>query len=521
MARYPMTHPMTRPIFALALLMISAQLATAQEVPLVWGGQTDPVILRGRECRVRDGMVNFFHPSDPLYRHTLSLLPRVLRDDVNVLAGHGGPGGGCGWREYTPDFAHYDGRHCTAAQRAELLGMYNYEANRAGRNPIGLQLNCYSGMPGNLDPDRSDGRVPSMAERAAGCLATRSRNSPGMYNLQIGMVGEVALPRCGGNAQLAQRNPLLGNPRGLILYYGIPLRDGTSAVEAVYVPDGSRVLENLSRNPDRPITFAPWQQDDEMGMGTGRCRPPSWASSIGNRLRMCDPNQVGGGLQQMGQYGPLALAGGGLTLDGVGRCLNDDPSGIPEAALGTTVFTAGGSLTLYGGANVATGLGFYGTGATLSGGGTALASACLPATACVAVGTTFYCGTRAVDNASGGRISDGVATGLCAVGDTFANVCWRWWAPGCEWNYDLTSSSAGMYGENARRTLRGPAPRCGGGAVRPAAVDPPYEGGEDGDGDEAAGCTAGQGAGAASSGVLLGLALLLLRRRATREGARP
>lgn len=496
------------PLLAFALVMLGAQLAGAQEVPLVWGGMNDPVVIRGRECRVRDGMVNFFHPSDPLYRHTLSLLPRVVRDDVNVLAGHGGPGGGCGWREYQPDLSSYQARHCTPRQRQEILGMYNFEANRAGRNFIGLQLNCYSGVP--------DDATPSMAERAAACLAARSRNSPGMYNVQIGMVGEVALPRCGSNVHLAQRNPVLGNPHGLILYYGIPLKDGTSAVEGVYVPNGSSVLENISRNPDRPITFAPWQQDDEMGMGTGRCRP-TLAQRLGDRLRMCDGNQVAGGMQQMGQFAPVALAGGGLTLDGVGRCLNDDPRGIPEATLGTTMFTAGGSLTLYGGANVATGLGFYGTGTTLASGGSALGAACLPATACVAVGTTAYCGTRYVDNASGGRISDGVATGLCAVGDTFANVCWRWWAPGCEWNYELTATSAGMFGENARRTLRGPAPRCGGGAVRPAAVDPPFAGGEGGD-DELGGCTAGQAGGGAAGGLLF-VAALLLARRDRRRGA--
>jgi hypothetical protein len=496
---------MQRRIIALVpvlLLALHQRSAVAQDVPLVWGGMNDPVTIRGRECRVPNGMVNFFHESDPLFRHSIRFYPLFVRPGVNVLAGHGGPGGGCGWRVYEPGTTTYDAHHCSNAQRAEILGMYAHEVNRAGRNPVGLQLNCFSGIPGG---NAIDGYTPSMAERAASCLATTRRDVPGMWNVQIGMVGEVGTPRCGSTLHVAQNRPLLGNPQGVILYYGIPLKDGTSAVEAVYVPDGNRVLANVSGNPDRPLRFGPWMHDDHLGAG---CRP-SWGSALGDRLRMCNPGQMLSGANDMGMYGPIALAGGGLTLDGVGRCLQDDPRGIPEASMGTMMFTAGGSLTLYGAGNLATGAGFYGTGSFLAGGGSTLAGACLPATACVAVATTAYCGTRAADDACGGRLSDGVATGLCAVGDTCANLLWRWWAPGCEWNYELTSTSAGMFGENARGSLRGPPRRRGGGAVRAPAVDPPFEG-ED---EEGAGCAVGGGGGLGGMALLSLLAWTTSSRR--------
>lgn len=229
-------------------------------------------------------------------------------------------------------------------------------------------------------------------------------------------------------------------------------------------------------------------------------RPPWWRPT-----GPMDGNQMGQGALGVCTFGPMAYAGGAMTVNGLANCANDNPAGAVEATAGTLVLTTGTSCALYSGGTFLTGAGFTGGGAALTTGGGAVATAALPVTACVAVGTASYCGTRYVDNATGGRISDGVATGLCAVGDTVANGLWRWWMPGCECNYELTRTSASMFGEGARGQVRGPSPvRCGGN-VRPNFVDPPYDGG-------AGGCTAAPG----SDGgwLLLGLGALLRRRRA-------
>lgn len=490
-----------RAIVALALVALQLQVAAAQDVPIVWGGQTDPVLIRGRECRVPNGMVNFFHPSDPLFRHSISLVPRFVRDDVNILAGHGGPGGGCGWREYAPDLSGYTPRHCTPGQRNEILGMFNHEVNRAGRNPVCLNLNCYSGIP-------RDGEM-SMAERTARCLATSRPNVPGMWNVQIGMVGEVGTPRTGNTLCIAQRNALFDNPRGMIVYYGIPLRDGTVAVEAVYVRDGSQILQNISRNPDsRPITFGPWMQDDHLGMGCGS-PPTRWQNfraGLNDRLMNCNP----GGLDLVGAGGSMFLVGGALTADGLNRCAdegdwNNQNWGVVETTAGSYVTVAGGGMVLTGGGML------IGSG-TLTTAGTTVFAAAPPVAACALVGTGSYVATRQVDNCTGGRISGGIAVGFCAVGDFFANVCYRCWTDeGANW--DLTSTMAGDCARgwnpdgSPRCTLRGPA-RCGGGNVRPPQVDPPYQG------EDAGACAAGaRPGGAAWAAVVAAFALVVRRRR--------
>ncbi|HEU4731262.1 MAG TPA: hypothetical protein VFT22_25385 [Kofleriaceae bacterium] len=239
-------------------------------------------------------------------------------------------------------------------------------------------------------------------------------------------------------------------------------------------------------------------------------RPVPWWRPTGPM----DANQMCNGAIGVGTFGPLAYGGGVMTVNGLASCANDNPAGAVEATAGTLLMTTSTSCALYSGGTFLTGAGFTGGGAALTTGGGAVATVALPATACVAVGTAAYCGTRYVDNASGGRISDGVATGLCAVGDTFANGLWRWWMPGCECNYELTRTSAGMFGEGARCQQRGPSPvRCGGN-VRPNNVDPPYEGAE-GD-DDLGGCTAGPGAGAGFA-LVLGVGALVLGRRPRRS----
>jgi hypothetical protein len=260
--------------------------------------------------------------------------------------------------------------------------------------------------------------------------------------------------------------------------------------------------------PAPPICGTPTAPPSSPSLPPGR--PVPWYRPTGpmNGDQMCS------GALGMGTFGPLAYGGGVMTVNGLANCANDNPAGAVEATAGTLLLTTSSSCALYSGGTFLTGAGFTGGGAALTSGGTAVGAVALPATACVAVATVSYCGTRYVDNASGGRISDGVATGLCAVGDTFANGLWRWWMPGCECNYDLTRTSAGMFGEGARCQLRGPAPVQCGGNVRANNVDPPYDGG---DGEDLGGCAASPNAGIGMPLVLLvGLGLwfsALVRRR--------
>ncbi|MEZ4299812.1 MAG: hypothetical protein R3B70_32990 [Polyangiaceae bacterium] len=200
-------------------------------------------------------------------------------------------------------------------------------------------------------------------------------------------------------------------------------------------------------------------------------RIPNWARPNGPM----QGDMMFSGAMGMGTFGPVAFGGGALTVDGFQRCHYGDPSGIVEAGGGTLLFTTAGSATLYSGGAFLTGAGYWTAGGYVTAGGTALGSVALPATACVATAAAGYYTGRAIDDASGGRISDGAAVGICAVGDTCANVLWRWWMPGCEWNYDLTRTSASMFGESARCNMRGPAPVCGGGRVQAGGVDPPYD----------------------------------------------
>jgi|GEM_PF-4572673 len=225
-----------------------------------------------------------------------------------------------------------------------------------------------------------------------------------------------------------------------------------------------------------------------------------------------DGNQMCNGALGVGTFGPLAFAGGEMTYNGLANCANDNPAGAVEATAGTLLLTTSSSCALYSGGTFLTGAGYTGGGALLTSGGGAVATVALPATACVAVATVSYCGTRAVDNATGGRISDGVATGLCAIGDTAANGLWRWWMPGCECNYELTRTSAGMFGEGARCQQRGPAPVQCGGNVRANNVDPPYE--ETSEGEDLGGCAATSHP--SNWLVVLGLCALVRRRRMRR-----
>jgi hypothetical protein len=265
--------------------------------------------------------------------------------------------------------------------------------------------------------------------------------------------------------------------------------------------------------PAPPICGTPTSPPPLPGGGG---RPVPWWRPTGP----VDGNQMCNGALGMGTFGPLAYGGSVMTVNGLNNCANDNPAGAVEATAGTLLMTTSTSCALYSGGTFLTGAGFTGGGAALTTGGGAVATIALPATACVAVGTVAYCGTRAVDNASGGRISDGVATGLCAVGDTVANGLWRWWMPGCECNYELTRTSAGMFGEGARCQQRGPSPVSCGGNVRPNNVDPPYEG--DAGDDDLGGCAAAPG----SRGgwlLLLGIGVLVGRgwaRRRTSRSAR-
>lgn len=271
-----------------------------------------------------------------------------------------------------------------------------------------------------------------------------------------------------------------------------------------YCGPGRRLARGL---PAPPICGTPTSPP---GLPPGR--PPGWWRPTGPM----DGNQMCNGALGMGTFGPLAVAGGGMTVNGLANCANDNPAGAVEATAGTFLLTTSSSCALYSGGTFLTGAGYTGGGAALTTGGGAVATIALPATACVAVATVSYCGTRYVDNASGGRISDGVATGLCAIGDTAANGLWRWWMPGCECNYELTRTSAGMFGEGARCQLRGPSPVQCGGNVRANNVDPPYDGGA-GE-DDLGGCAAAPSPGTGL--LLLGLIALVRRRRWPRRWSR-
>lgn len=239
-----------------------------------------------------------------------------------------------------------------------------------------------------------------------------------------------------------------------------------------------------------------------------------------------NPEMVMFGATGVGLGGMATCYGGLNAMEGIDRAGQGDfYGGVYQAGAGGFIATEGAAFTLISGDLALTGLGYSGSGLTTVGMNVAR---CGPqAAACVAVAAGGYYTGRQIDNASGGRISDGAATCVCAIGDTLANVGYRWYWPGCRMNYDLTSSSASMFGESARCNVRGPAPVCGAGRVQAGGVDPPYEEGESDSGTEvlaAAACSASpRGDGATwpvSIGALFALGALARRRRQGRSGAR-
>jgi len=87
----------------------------------------------------------------------------------------------------------------------------------------------------------------------------------------------------------------------------------------------------------------------------------------------------------MGGGGTLVFTGVPATMNGFQRASSGDASGIAEAGVGAFATTVGTSVTLYGGATVAGGLGYGGTAAALGTAGTAVGTAVLPVTVVVVV----------------------------------------------------------------------------------------------------------------------------------------
>ena len=389
---------------------------------------------------------------------------------------HGDPAIGCGNAAYqcgTPDYL---------SMRDRMLGGQTcYRAGNLGRNPIRGQF------------------WSPMSPASPGYGTAQGINGP--WNPSFIVSGTF-----GPDSRIITRpSPPWGTSPG-------------GAPEVVCRPNAMRCLQTFHYTPD-PVNnplIETGCEDDYTGPGRtfGRPRPrpggaggaptgggaPAGGGRPGGGFPGGGAGRACGVGNSMLNNGPLVLTGGGLVIDGVQRCAADDPLGVPEATLGTYVVVGGSGLLL--------------TEAGIAGGGTLIAAA-PPAAACVAVGTGAYCGTRAVDDACGGRISDCVATAGCATYDTLANICYRWWGSDDGWNYQLTSTSASMFGQGAG----GYAPRpvssqCSGGAV--GGVDPPYEPPPDDDGEvDSGGCRVGAAGGA--SPIALALLVLLavgIRRRA-------
>ena len=311
----------------------------------------------------------------------------------------------------------------------------------------------------------------------------------------------------GSQLQMCRGMPLIVRPNGTV---GLPVLTGPQQLRPWCGMEWGAPPPSSYTGGARPPVTTPTQTWCGMEWGAPRpstyrppptSRPPSFIYRPGFQAG-CNgaANWTNSGLT----YGPVALTGVGLTVEGGYRCFgNDDRSddllGCAEASGGTFLAVGGTGAFLYGG------------GATAAGG--TLLTAAPPAAACVAVGTVSYCGTRAVDNACGGRISDSVAVGMCAVGDTCANVFYRWWGSDDGWNYQWTGTMCDMWGGSARSNVRGCTATSCGGSVQQPYTDPPYEGEE----GKAGGCAVAQWE--PSTALLLAVALFgVMFRRRRRNG---
>lgn len=230
--------------------------------------------------------------------------------------------------------------------------------------------------------------------------------------------------------------------------------------------------------------------------GTLVGRPPGPSPGWNFNWRGCNPNMA----MDAANCGMLTLGTGQMTLDAAQRCYfnPEDPRGAVEFGVGagTTTFFAGGTLILAEGAGL--------TGLGLGGAGTTLCTAAPPVALCAGTFAVSYGATRCADNASGGRLSGGVAVSMCAVYDTALNACWRWtpWGDGC--NYDLTRNC--QFSDPPRYSPRPLTTPCQGG--NPTRVDPPYEGPAHGGGG-GGGCAMGPPSGRIDGGLALLLGVLL------------